>query len=128
MTTDKELLELAAKAAGYTLDGPASRFVTQVDAGSFLLLNKHGGHSVWNPLTDDGEALRLAVNLCMNVKHDDPNAVICGWSELQRTPVTHDQRGPWHWKEWLRDHDNDRNKATRRAITRAAAAIGKKMQ
>lgn len=51
MTTDRELLEMAAKAARYQYA-------------------KHGGYIVvdgipgnWNPLTDDGDALRLAVKL-----------------------------------------------------------------
>lgn len=43
--SDRELLELAAKAAGYTL-------------GSTTLDDDY-----WNPLTDDGDALRLAVQL-----------------------------------------------------------------
>ena len=50
--TDKELLELAAKAAGY-LDDEWMR----------LRYEK----KTWNPLTDDGDALRLAVKLNMSI-------------------------------------------------------------
>ena len=59
-TTDRELLELAAKAAGYEYA-------------------KHGGYIVvdgipgnWNPLTDDGDALRLAVKLRLSIDHNHP--------------------------------------------------------
>ena len=56
---DRELLELAARAAGYEIefdyygDGRHGRFV--IGSGFPPLL--------WNPLTDDGDALRLAVKL-----------------------------------------------------------------
>ena len=44
--TDRELLEAAAKAAGYVHYHPGDGF-----------------YQTWNPLTDDGDALRLAVKL-----------------------------------------------------------------
>ena len=53
MLTDKELLEMAAKA-----EGRALKYMTQHMAGrepeEFI--------ACWNPLTDDGDALRLAVS------------------------------------------------------------------
>lgn len=55
--TDRELLELAAKAAGYAL--------TKGSSGYREFLCKGGVE--WNPLTDDGDALRLAVKLKMHV-------------------------------------------------------------
>lgn len=50
MSTDRELLELAAKAAGRRID--------PIDA-------MHGPEDwvCWNPLTDDGDALRLAADV-----------------------------------------------------------------
>lgn len=56
--TDRELLELAAKAAGhnYYMD---SFGVHQIDSGR------------WNPLYDDGDALRLAVKLGVDIYIDD---------------------------------------------------------
>ena len=58
------LLEAAARAAGYKhkwcKDG--------------LLIDAHCGP--WNPLTDDGDALRLAVKLRMRVHHDGSCAVV----------------------------------------------------
>ena len=49
--TDRELLELAAKAAGYEYHSPAGYIVVDGIPGN------------WNPLEDDGDALRLAVKL-----------------------------------------------------------------
>lgn len=50
MMNDRELLELAAKAAGYDV----MRTIT-----GRMVINS----SVWNPLTDDGDAFRLQVDL-----------------------------------------------------------------
>jgi hypothetical protein len=117
--TDRELLELAAKAAGY-----ASWDFLSFDCDRLLnVYDESGTQEAWNPLEDDGDALRLASYLCMTVRHEDPAAVIAGWSAVERVPFTRDGLGPWHWKEWLRDNDNDRTATTRRAIVRAAAAI-----
>lgn len=53
MQSDRELLEAAAMAAGLAVDGGAGmRNGLHLVAGGF-----------WNPLTDDGDALRLAVKL-----------------------------------------------------------------
>ena len=55
--TDRELLELAAKAAGISYDPSLS---------SEKGLSWYEGSqrwTVWNPLTDDGDALRLAHKL-----------------------------------------------------------------
>ena len=54
--TDRELLELAAKAAGR---------VWHWDGGVLVLDDCAPAEcSAWNPLTDDGAALRLAVTMC----------------------------------------------------------------
>ena len=62
--TDRELLELAAKAAGIVvwgndLPGDVPDMAT---AGLYTNL----GH--WNPLVDDGDALRLAVKLGLDLR------------------------------------------------------------
>jgi hypothetical protein len=54
---DRELLELAAKAAGLLLEHPDD------EDGVFIAREKYRNGYVWNPLTDDGDALRLAVKL-----------------------------------------------------------------
>lgn len=58
---DKELLELAAKAAGMP------RPVDDNDVWSAWVGTPENGHW-WDPLTDDGDALRLAVKLHMTVE------------------------------------------------------------
>lgn len=94
MSDDRELLEAAAKAAGLILDWH-----------SYTAMNIHrpvarrgedGQGFAWNPLTDDGDALRLAVKMQM------PMTVFCVLRE------------PGH---------ADRYAATRLAIVRAAAAL-----
>lgn len=105
--TDRELLKLAAKAAGIRPDtsqtnGGPSRNDGFVIAGN-LVLDWHNC-KVWNPLTDDGDALRLAVNLRIT-PHIDGNLTDCeGCTEA---------------------HLGDPYAATRRAIVRAAAEIGR---
>ena len=99
--TDKELLELAANAAGFTnwWDGWS-------DEG-----RETGDY--WNPLTDDGDALRLAVKLeqCVTIE---------GHGRTVAISVT-----GFECEEINRD---DPHAATRRAIVRAAAAIGEGMK
>jgi hypothetical protein len=60
--TDRELIEKAARAAGYQIDQRAS-FMTWRDSRKLSLLNPGGGRTLWNAEDDDGDALRLAVKL-----------------------------------------------------------------
>lgn len=55
---DRELLELAAKAAGMA--------VAWIDDFGVMCKGMNAG-ARWNPLTDDGDALRLAVALRLTV-------------------------------------------------------------
>ena len=100
--SDRELLELAAKAAGYEYA-------------------KHGGYIVvdgipgnWNPLTDDGDALRLAVKLGLMIDIQNKVNATSVW--------TTDESGS---ADFDAAHGKDPYAATRRAIVRAAAEIGK---
>jgi len=86
---DKELLELAAKAAGIEWPQKISDFSRQYD-----------GVRSWNPLTDDGDALRLAVNL--------------GILNLDDALFNSDTSIDFH---------DSPHAATRRAIVRAAAEL-----
>jgi len=108
--SDRELLELAAKAAGiHIIEWPG---ITYGEAKDKALVD--GSIDVWwNPLTDDGDALRLAVKLRMNVVITDAGPSVRG------------DRGPW-CDEHCAAND-DIFAATRRAIVRAAAAIGESM-
>ena len=110
MMTDRELLEAAAKAADVPLD-----LTIRPDGKPFGCSERGLAIDVvpgwWNPLTDDGDALRLAVDLKMKITVG--NAIVMveaiGIPDVG-VPFTGDAR-----------------EATRRAIVRAAAAIGEQM-
>ena len=115
---DRTLLELAAKAAG--LEGYSN------SVGSGPIYRKfHTGLQDWvrwNPLTDDGDALRLAVRLHISIDHNKPAcqqryvvAERCG-CEMMYEPVCAVEDV---------DDETDRDAATRRAIVRAAAEMAK---
>ena len=107
--TDRELLELAAKAAGIeVMDWYGDRYSCRNRFETDLF--------GWNPLTDDGDALRLAVKLALHIEHrqiNDTDFVIAY------------DTGNYHG--WKSHYDQDPYAATRRAIVRAAAEIGKEM-
>jgi len=99
--TDREMLELAAKAAGiehlsseYCVSGPE---LWDIERKRW-----------WRPLTNDGDALRLAVQLGFSV---EPGRC---W---------HSHYGPAFGEDVL----GGVMAATRRAIVRAAAQIGAQM-
>lgn len=113
--SDRELLEKAAKAADmwvdkFTLDDDDQPIY--IEGNGFYLAWRSGW---WNPLTDDGDALRLAVKLGL---------VVVVLPEIKYTgiylPAEH-IGGKYDITEF---HDKDPYAATRRAIVRAAAAIG----
>ena len=62
--TDRELLELAAKAAGIEHKGYCGT------PPGLILWETDYGLKLWNPLTDDGDALRLAVKLEIDLQHN----------------------------------------------------------
>jgi hypothetical protein len=64
--SDRELLEMAAKAAEYPVERPDDEDGVFVMRGS----SDRTGY-IWNPLKDDGDALRLAVKLGINVDTSD---------------------------------------------------------
>ena len=64
--TDRELLEMAAKAAGITSVGYGRNGIATGRNGPCLI-------GYWNPLTDDGDALRLAHALGMQLNLDECN-------------------------------------------------------
>jgi len=100
--TDKELLELAAKAAGIEL-----KWMTQLGNG---VKPNEDFISNWHPLTDDGDALRLAVKLGFDIDI----WLRKGITIVDCVTVVENE-----------NHGNDAYAATRRAIVRAAAEIGK---
>ena len=101
---DRELLKLAAKATGYKYMNNALWDGRDVVAYT------------WNPLTDDGDALRLAVKLKVDLIRD-----------FDRIDIVYGNEAV---SEYLYDlpTPTDPYAATRRAIVRAAAEIGKEMK
>ena len=106
--TDIELMKLAAKAAGL----PWDKWVDD-------------GNDSWNPLEDDGDALRLAVKLgekfpCFTL------------GIFNRAAFPHACASVVHGngdETYVEQDDNaDMAETTRRAIVRAAAEIGKAMK
>ena len=100
--TDRELLEKAAKAAGNGATFAAGNWFIPVDDAI----------AHWNPLTDDGDALRLAHRLNVPVSIDISKGLttVSSWDFEIDVP-----------------HGNDALAATRRAIVKAAADIGEAM-
>jgi hypothetical protein len=113
--TDRELLELAAKAAGYALcEWPD-------EPGKLRAEIEPNWRPVWNPLTDDGDALRLAVKLELRVLYHPAlrQAIVRPYYAAERENETVVN---------LEDTNADPYAATRRAIVRAAAEIGRAMK
>lgn len=93
---DRELLELAAKAVG-------------VSGVNYYRDRKDWA---WNPLDDDGAALRLAISLNLQMYFFTPtDGIGVAYTEVARGTKER--------------HGTDPYAATRRAIVRAAAELGK---
>lgn len=103
---DKEMLELAAKAVGMTLGAWNESY------GAFMFRDARPGAGYWNPLAIDGDALRLAVKLRMDIVHFESGV---------RADVT-------GYDDCHEENSSNPYAATRRAIVRAAAEIGKAVQ
>lgn len=114
MTTDRELLELAAKAHGFIDDQSSESDADGLHKngqGIYYVVHKQGWHN-WDPRNNDGENRRLAVKL--------------GISVMQRK----DSASAWHAptnQEFSEEWGDDPCAATRLAVLRCAAAIGKAM-
>jgi hypothetical protein len=116
--TDLELIELAAKAARLMWhDG-------------HIWLDADADYVLWNPLTDDGDALRLAVKLNLVIQP------YYYYDERRQQPATATRSGggmiknivgifPTYSESFTQYSPEE---ATRRAIVRAAAEIGKEMK
>ena len=104
VSSDRYLLELAAKAAGIKIVDCGCRY----EEWPFKYAEGQVRRGHWNPLKDDGDALRLAVILKLDIYF------FIGFGEV-------------HCEEVDEPLSHDDYAATRRAIVRAAAAIGESM-
>lgn len=98
---DRELLELAANAVGIISDGLGGCYDFERE-------------KAWNPLTDDGDALRLASRLQIWIRYPGDGRVSACW---------YDENGFFAGYVNELSHGDPRA-ATRRAIVRVAAEIG----
>ena len=111
--TDRELLELAARAAGIALEWRSDR--ESLDPGHQVPDDLYGHvWKRWDPLLDDGDALRLMVKLhfCVCINHMSVE-VECWQDDTGETRTVREPADPFC----------DYCAATRRAIVRAAAAL-----
>jgi hypothetical protein len=108
--TDKKLLELAAKAAGIAIKFEYTHGVKDLDVPP----RRTDTWENWNPFNDDGDALRLAVKLGLRI---DP---LLGATLVYGLDCS--------YRVMDKDCQNDEYAATRLAIVRAAAEIGRSMK
>lgn len=112
MSADRELMELAAKAAGASWTD-----YSDCTPDHWHILNPDGVWREWRPLADDGDALRLAVSVKrLPELLRDGNSVCNGYERdgRYRNPI-------------IETFGDDPSAAVRRAIVRAAAEIGRSM-
>lgn len=112
--TDRELLELAAKAVGLDLEWCEP---WQCMAKKLGVLEGYDRLTCWHPIKDDGDALRLAVKARLTVCADGDASVSAHTAYEPRLCFV---------TQFIK-HCQDKQEATRRAIVRAAAKIGKAM-
>jgi hypothetical protein len=116
--SDQQLLELAAQAAGI---GPVLCYES---ARNCLRIGGRDSYRLWRPFQDDADALKLLVDLNLEVERNDRG---------ERFYVGRFGEAKWmedaddHWFEGADDHDM-RSKALRTAIVRAASEIGEQMR
>lgn len=113
--SERELLEKAAKAAGLV---EHAYYADDHGKWECMAFDPGGSKSeYWNPLTDDGDALRLLIKLPFRELYVSEIGATVSWQK---------DDGPHRWKcdEYASENGDSLSAATRRAIVRAAASIG----
>ena len=120
MNTDRELLELAAKAAGIEGEWVENSLLDDYYKlpTTGILMWSEGRRHIWNPITSSGDALRLAIKLNMGI------SIPVMAAKYARVDVITFRSSGVNVIEACKD---DPYAATRRAIVRAAAEIGRNM-
>ena len=109
--TDRELLEFAAKAAGIEPDWYERGIAINHGNGKDDYHND-AWVDIWNPLNDDSDAFRLAVKLSLNVN-------------IYNLVVSYENADEYIEKHFPEGVIYDVAEATRRAIVRVAAEVGR---
>jgi hypothetical protein len=118
MSTDREQHELAAKAAGLLLLWKTGYCKGGAFEAAFV------GDQPWRPKDDDGDSLRLAVQLNLRLECMTTQTAASTFDRKISEPVDHTvDQGRTRWP-----FEQCPNAATRRAIFRAAVELGKAMQ
>ena len=115
-STDRELLTAAAEAAGLRITWGEKYMIggDEVDCTDLPYTvsdDREESPAYWNPLEDDGDALRLLAKLRLQVDYRPGFVGVCKSFGPYIGQCPHDEDKP------------DDTAATRRAIVRAAAAI-----
>lgn len=121
--TDRELLELAAKAIGFgaqnSPDSPHCWTASEYPKGTgkYGALWNYVGYGetaeLWNPLADDGDAFRLVVKAELTVYHWPNEICVCNINGTINESIA---------------RVGDIYAATRRVIVQAAAEVGRIMK
>lgn len=115
--TDRELLELAAKAAGWlNTEYQDMRGWGEVRYGLSKAIWVPELDAYWNPLVDDGDALRLAAKLKIDIEWQATSP----FPEPRVEAYQRNDEGSYFCSD---EHEDN----YRRAIVRAAAEIGRTM-
>jgi hypothetical protein len=112
MSDDRELMERAAKAAGARWSDFSDR-----TPDCYQIQHDDGIWREWNPLTDDGDALRLAVALRIDIDFDELDPCVEAYRKVL---------GAASMFCASECAEPDPAAATRRAIVRAAAEIARR--
>jgi uncharacterized protein involved in tellurium resistance len=105
--TDREMLELIAKAMGYDDAEWTAKY------GCIVTAKINGSRCFWNPLTDDGDCFRMESALKIDID----------WGVVD---VMSKSYGDYH-EEPYANHNGDKNAARRKASCMVAAMIGREM-
>lgn len=108
--TDREILELAARAVGINGTYTESFFDPECPISHGILHNKYGTEWCWNPIEDDTDAFRLMIDLHLMPKIYDEIVIITIRHKDLTVMSKIDKKGVYA--------------ATRRAIVLAAAELG----
>jgi hypothetical protein len=115
MSPDRELLKDAAKAAGIKWQSyHMSRGLCLADPKGGMVITQ-----MWNPLTDDGDNATLEAKLFLDVSWFKNSVKINAMPSWLEWGISITEEFP------VFSSTEEKKKAKRRAITRAAAQIGK---